>query len=116
MLKVFEHTFPYVLTLLLLLFFSSTFLFGHPSFSFSSSSSSSSMQQQKTRLIVCFGDSLTAGMVGRSSFFEPYAKHIHFQNTKVVEFGFPGMTSREMTKRVDEVLVLAIVLLMFGFF
>jgi lysophospholipase L1-like esterase len=62
--------------------------------------------QGKGKLILCFGDSLTAGYYAHGLRFAPYAEHLTTKDGayKGMDFGTSGMTSREMVSWVDEVL------------
>jgi lysophospholipase L1-like esterase len=58
----------------------------------------------KTKLVVCFGDSLTAGYYQHGLRFEPYCRSIKVDGVKSIDYGTPGMTSSEMTSWVEKVL------------
>ncbi len=64
------------------------------------------MQGGKTKLILCFGDSLTAGFYAHGLRFAPYSEHLTTKDGtyKGMDFGTPGMTSREMVDWTDQVL------------
>ena len=67
------------------------------------------LRRKRTKLVVCFGDSLTAGWYKDGAASEPYARHVHLPETKVVDFGEPGFTSEALVKRADDVLVCFVV-------
>jgi len=64
------------------------------------------MQAPNRKLILCFGDSLTAGYYAHGLRFAPYAEHLTTKDGafKGMDYGTPGMTSKEMVTWVDEVL------------
>jgi hypothetical protein len=64
-----------------------------------------SMKDNRTKLILCFGDSLTAGFTHRGSLFTPYAQYIHIEGARAIDFGVPGMMSVQMIDYFDKIMV-----------